>query len=73
MITQKYRHDLFYEIYNWREQRNSVIHDFAKQDMDYSEIRKSAIEGQKLFRELLSSTQRFKKQYNKYKNNISES
>ncbi|WP_434182271.1 hypothetical protein [Bacillus thuringiensis] len=61
LIIQEYDRDLLLELDSWRGKRNDIIHDFAKVDMNYDEVRNWANEGKILLRELLSSTQRLKK------------
>lgn len=61
LIIQEYDRDLLIRLNSWRAKRNDIIHDFAKVDMDYDEVRNWTAEGKVLLRELLSSTQRLKK------------
>ncbi|KXO03083.1 hypothetical protein AYK81_28750 [Bacillus thuringiensis] len=61
LIIQEFDRDLLLRLDGWRDKRNDIIHDFAKVDMNYDEVRGWATEGKLLLRALLSSTQRLKK------------
>lgn len=45
----------------WRSDRNNLIHDYAKDEMDYESFEPVAKEGKKLSRELSSAIMRYKK------------
>lgn len=38
LIIQEFNRNLLIEIDSWRQNRNSITHDFAKVDMDYNDI-----------------------------------
>ncbi|PEU04106.1 hypothetical protein CN527_04540 [Bacillus cereus] len=61
LIIQEYDRALLLRLDSWRYKRNDIIHDFAKVDMNYDEVRQWASEGKVLLRALLSSTQRLKR------------
>lgn len=65
LIISEYKRGLLIDINKWRVKRNSITHDFAKVDINYNDIRKYAKSGKKHLRELLSSSQRFKKKLKK--------
>lgn len=45
----------------WRDDRNDVIHDLAKQDMDYNDLRKVAETGRNCFRTYTALIMKLKK------------
>jgi hypothetical protein len=54
----------------WRDKRNRVIHDFAKQTIPYSDIEELAIEGKKIVRDFNASVMRFKNKLKKHDSSI---
>ena len=52
---------LLHELDVWREERNDVIHDYAKEDIPYSNLEKTAETGKRLGRDLSAAIMRHKK------------
>ncbi|MER2077415.1 hypothetical protein [Psychrobacillus psychrotolerans] len=65
LMQQEYDINLLINLDIWRVKRNSITHNFAKENMDYNDVRDWAKEGKNLLRNLLSSTMRFNKKKKK--------
>ncbi|MGG0487157.1 hypothetical protein ABEY65_27795 [Priestia aryabhattai] len=66
LLGKEFDIQLLDDMDNWRNRRNSVIHDFAKQSIPYSDVEDWAEEGKNLVRKFNSGTMRLKRNLQKY-------
>ncbi|PFU61797.1 hypothetical protein COK90_11545 [Priestia megaterium] len=69
LISSIFDDSLLNGIDSWRAKRNDIIHDFAKQDIPYSDIEVWADEGKHYLRDFNACVMRFKKSLEKLKIN----
>jgi len=53
--------NLLIDINKWRLERNKIMHDLAKEEIDYDKIKKMAISGRELFAKLATAIMKIKR------------
>lgn len=62
LIEDNFEATLLPNLDDWRLKRNNIMHDLAKEDIDYEKIKELAISGRSLFAQLATSIMKLKKQ-----------
>lgn len=62
LIKDNFDKSLLLSLDEWRLKRNNIMHDLAKEDIDYEKIKELAINGRSLFAQLATSIMKLKKQ-----------
>lgn len=65
LINKHFSDNLLEDMNKWRSQRNSIIHDYAKTDIEYTDIKPWADRGKELLREFNSRVMTLKKDLKK--------
>lgn len=66
LLSVDFSTQLLDDMNSWRDKRNKVIHDFAKQSIPYSDIEVLAREGKQIVRDFNASAMRFKNNLKKH-------
>jgi len=61
LLNRSLSEELLQEIYQWKDERNQLIHALMKQDIHTEDLQKIALEGQQIVKQLNSKATNYRK------------